>query len=79
MTDSSSPAPSAKRNRTIILGRLLVTIANQGGAAPFVDRCRSESTDGRVFWGVLILLTPWRRNRYGESLPQRGLVLGWRQ
>lgn len=64
-------------NRSIILGRLLITTAMQGAAAPFADQCRSEAKDGRVFWGWLILLTPWRRDRYGESLPQRGLVIGW--
>ena len=63
-------------NRSLILGKLLVTTAMQAGGTPFVDKCRSEATDGRVFWGVPILLSPWRRNRYGDSLPQRGLVLG---
>lgn len=65
------------KNRSLILGKLLVTTGMQGGGAPFVDKCRSAAEDGRVFWGVMILLTPWRRNRFGESLPQRGLVLGW--
>lgn len=64
-------------NKAFTFGRLLVTTAMQGGCAPLVDKCRTESVDGRVFIGVLILLTPWRRNRYRESLPQRGLVFGW--
>src|SRR3954471_14508603 len=65
-------------NKGHVFGRLLITTAMQGAAAPLVDRCRSEA-DGRVFWGVLILLTPLRRDLYGESLPPRGLVLGWTQ
>jgi hypothetical protein len=64
-------------NRSIRVGRLIVTTAMQGGGAPLFDRCRVEDRDGWAYYGWLMLLTPWRRNRYGESKPQRGLVVGW--
>ena len=61
------------------LGRLLVTTGNQAGGAPLIDRAMSSTEDGRRYMGYGMLLAPWRRNRYGESLPQRMLVIGWKR
>lgn len=63
---------------TIIIGPLCVTVTNQGAGAPLADRCWTrEKGGGRVWRGRAILLTPWRRDRYGASLMQKALVVGW--
>lgn len=65
--------------RAWVIGRLCVTSCNQAQGAPWVDRCWSRTPSGECFAGIAILLTPWRRNRFGETLMQRALVIGWRR
>ena len=59
-----------------MFSRYIVTTCAQGGHAPLVDRCFVEEEHGKKFEGIAILLTPWRRNQWGESLPQTALVFG---
>ena len=66
------------------IGKLVITTTNQRLGSPFIDRsttiCREKKTFGRLLWranGFAVLLTPWRRNEYRESLPQKALVIGW--
>lgn len=60
-----------------IFGKLCITFCNQGAAAPLLDYCNVNTEDGRMFFGRALLLTPWRRDQYRESLPQRALVIAW--
>jgi hypothetical protein len=66
-------------NNAIILWRLCLAWCNQAGGAPLVDRCFSKDRRGRIYNGIAVLLTPWRRNIYGNSLPQRAAVIAWRR
>ena len=65
-------------NRVVILGKLVVTTCNQASGAPLVDKAFAQDVYSRKYKGWAILLTPWKRNRYGESLLQKALVVGWR-
>ena len=58
-------------------GKLMVTTVTQGSGAPFIDGAFTTDAEGLRYKGVAILLLPWKRNQYGESLPQLALVLGW--
>lgn len=64
------------------LGKLYAVISNQAGGAPFMDSATTvtrEVVSKREVWrgrGKSFLLTPWRRNKYGESLPQKALTIG---
>lgn len=64
--------------RAFTFGPFHVSTCWQGRGAPLVDRCTSveQVAPRRVWTGVAILLTPWRRDRYGASVIQRALVLG---
>lgn len=64
--------------KSFILGPLCLTTTMQSEGAPFVDKCFTKTEDGRRFRGHAVLLTPWRRNRYGESVIQRALVIAWK-
>lgn len=68
--------------KSFTLGRLVITTTNQPAGAPLIDEARTvETSTGdrprRVWVSFAILLRPWRRNRYGESLGGRALVIGW--
>lgn len=67
--------------RAYTLGRLVITTVDQGGHAPFADRCGGTILDGknqgRAYWGRAFLLAPWMRDRWGETVPQLALVIGW--
>ena len=61
------------------IGRLLLTHCNQALGAPIVDYAFSRDIDGNNYRGRAILLKPWRKNKYGEHLPQPALIIAWRQ
>lgn len=65
-------------NKAYRFGKLLVTTTSQAQNAPFIDSSMSRDADGNRYKGIAILLQPWRRNQYGESLIQPSLVLAWR-
>ena len=65
--------------KSFILGRFIITTTTQAGRAPFMDRATICHEDGRRWDGVALLLTPWKRDRYGDSLPQLALVFGRRR
>lgn len=62
----------------MVIGKLVITLCNQAGAAPLLDYCRVQMSEGDPAWGRCLLLTPWKRNRFGESLAQTALVVAWR-
>lgn len=69
----------AERNARVF-GRLLLTTCMQAEGAPLIDRCTTrDNGDGRWARGIAVLLTPWRRNRYGEASPQVALVIAWKE
>ena len=59
-------------------GRLILTTCLQS-AAPVFDRCWATDREGNRYEGVAVLLTPWRRDSYGERPLMRAIVLGWRR
>lgn len=59
-------------------GRLIVTTCRQGEGAPWIDDAWTHDREGNRYASKAILLTPWRKNRYGEHRRQRALVIGWR-
>ena len=61
------------------LGRVLVTTTIQAQGAPFIDCACAKDGDGLNYRAIAILLTPWRRNRFGESEIQTALVIGLRR
>ena len=61
------------------IGRLIVTTCRNAAGAPIVDDAFSHDSEGREYVGKAILLTPWRKNAYGEHERQRALVVGWRR
>ena len=61
-----------------VFGKLVISTCNQASGAAFIDRAFTEDIEGHQYASVAILLTPWKRNRFGESLPQLALVIGWR-
>lgn len=79
----AAPIGSASERRyphkAHVLGWLCLTTCNQGQGAPLIDKCYTQDKEGRYYIGVAILLQPWKRNKYGESLPQRCLVIAKRQ
>jgi hypothetical protein len=66
-------------NKAFIIGRVSVSTCMQAHGAPLVDRAYQTDQTGNRYEGFAILLQPWKRNQYRESLPQRALVIGWRQ
>jgi hypothetical protein len=60
------------------IGRLIVTTCRQASGAPVVDDAFINDREGNRYEGWAILLTPWRKNRYGEHASQRALTIGWR-
>lgn len=64
-------------HRTLTFGKLLFTTVIQGTGAPIVDWCAGHAVDGRTFEGRAIHLRPWRKDRYGDRLMNRALVIGW--
>ena len=61
------------------LGRLIVTTCHNGAGAPIVDDSFIHDQEGNEYVGKSILLTPWRKNEYGERRRQRALTIGWRR
>jgi len=61
------------------IGRLLLTHCNQAHGAPMMDDSTSRDADGHRYKGKAILLKPWRKNGYGEHLPQPAVVIAWRR
>ena len=61
-----------------VIGPLCLTWCNQAQGAPLVDTCFTRDKEGRSYKGWAILLKPWRRNRFGESLYQPAFVIAWR-
>ncbi len=64
---------------SLIIWRFCLTSTLQGHGAPLADKCTSIDNKRRSYKGRAILLQPWKRNGYGESLPQIALVIGWRR
>ena len=58
--------------------RLIVTTCRQPTGAPLVDDAYVNDAEGHRYTGKSILLTPWRKNEYGEHARQRALTVGWR-
>lgn len=67
------------RYRAIKLWRLIFTTCHQASGAPFADDAYTHDREGNRYTGKAFLLTPWRRNEYGEHAKQRALVIGWQQ
>jgi len=44
-----------------------------------MDDSTSRDADGHRYKGKAILLKPWRKNGYGEHLPQPAVVIAWRR
>lgn len=65
--------------RGLRLGKLIVSHCIQGTGAQPIDSALITDADGYLYRGIAILARPWRRNRYGERLRGRALVLGWRR
>lgn len=65
--------------KSIIIGKLCITTTIQGGGAPFIDKAFTRDDKDRKYAGVAILLTPWRKEKHGENLLQRALVVCWRK
>lgn len=65
--------------KSLIIGKFLVCISRNAIGAPFIDNAFASDQDGRRYRGYAVLLQPWRRNNYGEALPQPALFLTWRQ
>lgn len=65
--------------RGICFGRLIITSCRNTEGAPVVDDSFTNDQEGNRYRSKTILLTPWRKNRYGEHVRQRALVIGWRQ
>ena len=61
--------------RSLVVGPICITTTIQGSGAPLIDKCLTCAIDGTLYKGVAILLSPWKRNSYGESLEQVALVL----
>lgn len=71
-------------NKTLILGRVLVTTAMQAQSAPFVDRSTVFGADGKRLTSTAVAISPpwhmgfssymggWRTRK-----PVRALILGW--
>jgi hypothetical protein len=64
--------------KSLIVGKLLVCISRNAIGAPFIDKAYANDDSGKRYRGYAILLQPWRRNNYGEALPQPALFLTWR-
>lgn len=60
------------------LGRLILTSCRQAAGAPVFDKAWTHDREGNRYTSLAILLTPWRKNRYGEHERQRALVVGWK-
>lgn len=68
-----------KPNAARVLGPLIVTTCMQGTGAALLDDCFVGDVEGRRYHGKALHLRPWRRDRYGERLRARALVVGWRE
>lgn len=64
--------------KSIVIGSFLLTTTIQGAGAPLVDKCYANSKEGDQFKGICVLLMPWKRDKYGASVPQLSLVIGWK-
>jgi len=64
---------------SFVCGRLCVTTTTQAANAPFIDRASTRDKHNRRYEGWAILLHPWWRNKYGETIPQTAFVLAWRK
>ena len=80
-TEEASPGEVRRRYRYRAqrFGRLIVTSCIQGTCHRITDRAWTQDREGNDYDSVAILLQPWRRNRWGEYLSQRALVIGWRR
>lgn len=58
---------------------MIVTTCIQGTCRRIVDRAFTQDREGNRYESVAIILSPWRRNEWGEYLSQRVLVIGWRR
>lgn len=61
-----------------VFGKLIVTTCVQSANAPVVDTAFTRDAEGNEYKGKAFLLTPWRR-KYGQSVPQKALVVSWRK
>ena len=60
------------------IGPLIVTTCRQPTGAPLIDDGWTIDQEGNRYASRSVLLTPWRKNRYGEHERQRALTIGWR-
>ena len=67
------------KNRGLQIGRLMLTTCNQAAGAPLMDSCTTRDQAGNVYHGKCFLLKPWRKNKWGEHLPQPAMVIAWRR
>jgi len=59
------------------IGKLILTTCYQGSGAPFIDKAFITDSEKNHYEGYAVLLNPWKRNRYGESLIQKAFVFGY--
>lgn len=65
-------------NKGYKIWRLIFTSCIQGIGAPLIDKAFIRDKEGNGYKAIAILLLPWKKNQYGESLIQKALVIGWR-
>lgn len=65
------------KNKAVVIWKLCISTCMQASGAPLIDKAFQESENGNRYESIAILLQPWRRNKYNESLPQNALVIGW--
>lgn len=66
-------------SKAIQIGRLLVSSEQQACGAPIFDRATSYDDFGNRFESIVVHLSPWRLDKYGDRQGGLALVLGWRQ
>ena len=69
--------PPRGKNVAYVFGRLCPTTCMQAAGAPFIDSCTAQDEKGNTYKGVAILLKPWQRDKWKQSLVQRALVVAW--
>lgn len=67
------------KNKAFIFGPFLITTFMQALGAPIIDSAISVDNLGRTYKGYAILLTPWKRNQYGDRDIQLALMIGWKR
>lgn len=69
------------RKNAQAIGKLLITTCNQSSGAPIIDRGFSDEKVApfRKWKCKVIHLTPWRKDKYGDRLPGKALVIGWQR